>query len=272
VHTNPGQLFLICLALILASGTEAAAHGRRFAYTHQSSVLPAQASEMEFWNTFRFSRDYFYRRLDSRVEFEYGVSGSTMTAFYLNHEMKTFDSGEGSPGGSKATESTVSVSNEWKFKIADPAADPFGFALYTEGTIGLEEAELEGKLIFDKQLGSALLACNLVLEHEWETEINNGTTETARVFMPGIDAGAAWYVTPTLSIGLEGRYLHLLVGGTLAHSALFLGPSIAFSSDKLWLAFTFLPQIANLTGRVSGPIDLVEFERYQARLLFSLEL
>jgi hypothetical protein len=235
-------------------------------------VLPAQGTELEIWNTFRFSRDYFYRRLDTRIEFEYGLGGNLMTAFYLNHEMKAFDGSKGQPGGSKTTEATVSVSSEWKYKITDPAADPVGVALYAEGTIGLDEAELEGKFILDKQVGPAILACNFVLEHEWETDVEDGATRTARALKPNVDAGVAFFVTSSFSIGAEARYLNVIERGELTHSALFLGPSLAYSSEKFWMALTFLPQVANLANRVDGSIDLLEFERYQARLLFSLEL
>jgi hypothetical protein len=263
-------LTLIVLLILLTQTTWG--HARRFAYTQQSMVFPAHATELEIWNTFLYSRKYFYRRLDTRFEFEYGLGGNLMTALYLNHEMKTFDEGQGAPGGSKATEATVSLSNEWKYKLMDPAADPFGFALYGEGTIGLDEAELEGKLIFDKQVGPAILACNLVVEHEWEVEIEDGVTETTKALKPNIDAGIAWFVTSSFSIGAEGRWLNVFEEGDLTHSALFVGPSLAYSSDKIWLAFTFLPQVANVADKVSGRIDLTEFERYQARLLFSLEL
>jgi len=266
------HFFPVLLFSLLALSTAAHGHGRRFAYTQQSAVLPTQGTEMEIWNTFRYSRDYFYRRLDTRCEFEYGIGGNLMTALYLNHEMKTYDGGQGAPGGTKITEATVSLSNEWKFKLTDPAADPVGFAIYTEATIGLDEAELEGKLILDKQVGPAVIACNLVLEHEWQNEIENGVAGTAKLLKPSIDAGIAWYVTASFSLGVEARYLNAIENGALSHSALFIGPSLAYSSDKLWFALTFLPQVANLTGNVPGPLDLLGFERYQARLLFSIEL
>jgi hypothetical protein len=264
--------FPFLLIALGALSSLAHSHGRRFAYTQQSAVLPARETELEIWNTFRFSRDYFYRRLDTRVEFEYGVSGSLMTALYLNHEMRTFDGGQGGTGGASVTEATVSLSNEWKYKLTDPAADPFGFALYGEATIGLSEAGIEGKLIFDRQWGPSILACNIILEHEWETEIEDGVTETARVLKPGVDAGVALYVATSFSIGVEARYMSEVEKGALTHAALFLGPSLAYANDELWLAFTFLPQIANLKGGAPGGLDLVAFERYQARLLFSLEL
>jgi hypothetical protein len=248
------------------------AHGRRFAYTQQSTVVPAQGTEFEIWNTFRFSRDYFYRQLDTRLEFEYGLGAGVMTALYLNHEMKAFDSNHGAPGGEKATETALSLSNEWKIKLMDPAADPFGFALYTEGTVGLDEAEVEGKVILDKQAGPVILACNFALEHEWDTDIQNGLTRTNTTLKPSVDAGITWFLTSSFSAGAEGRYLNTVEQSRLTHSALFVGPSLSFASEELWLTFTFLFQTTKLGHKVTGTLDLIEFERYQARLLFSLKL
>jgi len=267
---------LRCLFLtgLLIGGLISAAipHGRRFAYTQQSNVLPTGATELEIWNTLRFSRDYYFRRLDTRLEFEYGLGSNIMTAFYLNHEMSKADDAKGIPGGSIATETAVSLSNEWKFKLSDPAADAFGFALYTEATIGLDEAELEGKLIFDKQIDAALFAVNLELEHEWESKLNNGVTNYTRVLLPRVHAGLAYYVSNSLSFGAEARYAAAIESGTVTHSALFVGPSVAYSSERVWFVLTFLPQVANLGNQVGGSLDLVGFERYQVRLLFSAEL
>lgn len=256
------------LAVLLAfSCSRSYGHGRRFAFTHQAIVLPGSVTELEIWNTYRFSRDYFYRRLDTRVEFEYGFNGRLMTAFYLNHEMKTYDG-----GGSKISESAVGLSNEWKYKFSDPAADAFGFAVYVEGTLGLDEAEVEGKLIFDKQEGPALFACNLVIEHEWEIEIENGFSEIHRELKPGVDAAFAWFASPAFSVGAEARYMNVVENGLLTHSAIFIGPSVSYVAEHFWVTLTFLPQLASLTNAVPGKLDLQEFERFQTRLLFSVEL
>jgi hypothetical protein len=262
---------LVLISLSLAT-TLAFSHGRRFAYTQQSNVLPAGGTELEIWNTFRFSRDYYFRRLDTRVEFEYGLGKNVMTAFYLNHEMSKVDDAQGKPGGSITTDQTVSLSSEWKFKLADPAADPFGFALYSEATLGLDEVELEGKLILDKQIGASLFACNFVVEHEWESELVNGVTHFSKSLRPGIDLGAAYYLSPTFSLGIEARYSSTIESGALKHSALFVGPSIAYATDRAWFVFTFLPQVKNLVRNAYGDLDLYQFERYQARMLFSLEI
>lgn len=266
------QSTLMLLTISLCLGTTLAfSHGRRFAYTQQSTVLPTGGSELEIWNTFRFSRDYYFRRLDTRFEFEYGLGKNVMTAIYFNHEMSKVDNAQGAVGGSITTDQTVSLSSEWKFKFADPSADPFGFALYSETTLGLDEVKLEGKLIFDKQIGATLFAFNLVVEHEWESVLENGVTHFSKALRPGIDLGATYYLSPTFSLGIEARYVSVIESGALKHSALFAGPSIAYATDRVWFVFAFLPQVKNLVRNAYGNLDLSEYERYQARLLFSLE-
>lgn len=254
---------------ILMSMQSLYGHDRRFAFSEQSTVLPAQASELEVWNTLSFSRDYFYRRLDTRLEFEYGLGSNLSTALYLNHEAAAFNSAPGASEGTKATDIAVSVSNEWKYKISDPAADPVGFALYGEATVGIDESELEAKLIFDKQIGSNIAACTIILEHEWETDIANGITQATTEWDPSITAGFTHFFTPAFAVGFEANAVSVVEDGSLTHASLFACPVVSYADEHIWATLAFLPQFSNLKGQ-GGSLDLTEYERYQVRLLFSV--
>ncbi len=245
------------------------AHDRRFAFSEQSSVLPAQASELEIWNTLSYSRDYFYRRIDTRLEFEYGLGSNLSTAIYLNHEAAAFNSAPGMAQGTKATDIAVSVSNEWKYKLSDPAADPVGIALYGEATVGIDESELEAKLIFDKQIGSNIAACNFIVEHEWETDVENGITQATAEWEPSFTAGFTHFFTPAFALGLEANAVSIIEQGSLTHAALFAGPVASYADEHIWVTVSFLPQLTNLKNQ-GGSLDLTEYERYQVRLLFSV--
>ncbi len=54
------------------------------------------------------------------------------------------------------------VSNEWKFKLMDSAADAFGMGLYLEPEFEPDEFELETKLILDKNMGFWIWTFNLL--------------------------------------------------------------------------------------------------------------
>ena len=214
----------------------------------------------------------FYRRLDQRIEYEVGVANNLQTSFYLNTEWKVFDDNGMPPGGNSASSVGVSVSNEWKLKLADRVADPFGFALYGEWTLGLDETELEAKLIIDKQAGSLLFAFNVVGEQEWETELVNGAEETGREFTLQLVGGASYNVTGEFAIGLEVRNVNTYLNGDLAISTLFAGPVISYVAENWWATMTVLPQLTAFKGATEGGLNLGDHEKLEARLLFSVHL
>ena len=119
-----GSLFLLAFISIHAQD-------RLFTYTYQSGVLNKGQREIEVWNTLRTGKQDYYTRLDNRTEFEIGLGKNLQTAFYLN---LTSTSKTLTESGIKsiATENEISFSNEWKYKILDPVANPVGLALNGE--------------------------------------------------------------------------------------------------------------------------------------------
>jgi hypothetical protein len=140
------------------------AQDRIFTYTYQSTVLNKGQREIEIWNTLRTGREDFYARLDNRTEFEIGLGGKLQTSFYLNLTSQT-KTNEEAAAKSLQTENEISFSNEWKLKLMDPVANPFGLALYGEYGIGSSELELEGKVILDKKINKLTIAANAVYEY-----------------------------------------------------------------------------------------------------------
>ncbi|MFA6467312.1 MAG: DUF6662 family protein [Bacteroidota bacterium] len=266
--------YLLLCIISLAGLQDLFSNERKFAFTYETSVLPKGAREIELWNTDRRGRAYFYRRLDQRIEYEFGVTDNLMSAVYLNYTWRVRDSNEGAPGGAKSSSYSMSISNEWKYKLMDRVADPFGFAVYGEWTVGPDKQELEGKLLFDKQLSNLLFALNAVGEQEWSYDVVNGTTEIEEELIAEIDLAAAYEFTPHFSVGLEALQKTVFINGSLKHSSLFAGPSIAFSNEYFWTVLTIQPQLTSFKGATTqnGSLDLGEFEKVQTRLLFSFHL
>jgi hypothetical protein len=247
--------------------TEATATERHFTYTYGSAVLNRGDVEVEPWTTLRVERSGFYARFDQRLEVEVGLAERLQSSWYLNltainQEIE----------GARASKfEFAGVSSEWKYKLADPVADPFGAALYGELTAGPSESELEAKLILDKHLGALVAAFNLTAEHEWIYE----SAETEREFVLELDGGLACFLSPALTAGLEIRShsdWESAEGWGMQHSALFAGPALSYAQPAWWAALTILPQIAAIEGATDGGLVLDGHERVEARLIFGVHL
>jgi hypothetical protein len=118
----------IIVAFLFINFTTAYGQDRLFTYTYQSNVLSKGQKELEIWNTLRSGRNDYYSRFDNRSEFEIGLGTRLQTAFYLNLTSITATN-EVNSVKLLETEHEISFSNEWKFKLMDPVADPIGLAL-----------------------------------------------------------------------------------------------------------------------------------------------
>lgn len=265
----PKQVFFLLLVLFMAI-SHSSANERRFVYTYETSVLPPGSREIETWNTYRSGKNFFSRRLDQRVEYEFGVTKNLMASIYFNNSMTTEDSNGDAPGGNSTSSYELGFSNEWKYKISDRVADPLGIGLYGEFTFTPGEAEIEGKLLFDKELRDFLFAFNGVLEQEWESEVDNGETKTAKELKVEFDLGVSYLLTSGLSAGVEIRQHNVIVAGEIEHSTLFAGPVISYASESWWATLAVQPQMKSFKG--STTLDLQEYEKFQTRLLFSFHI
>ena len=248
------------------------ANERRFGYVYETPVLSPGARELEVWNTYRSGKAYSFRRLDQRIELEFGVAERLMTAFYLNYEWKAGDANGSAPGGGRTTEQSASISNEWKYKVLDRVADPLGLALYGEYTLGLYERELEFKVILDKQLGRFLLAGNLVGEQEWEDELEDGILETEKELKFEVSGGVSYSMSAHFSLGLEVVEWNVLKEGRIEHAVLFAGPVLSYATEEWWATLSVLPQVTAFKGATMDGLDLEESERAQVRVLVSFHL
>jgi hypothetical protein len=262
----------LLIVMFLMAGGSLLAQDRIFTYVYQSGVLAKGEKELEVWTTLRTGREQYFRALDTRAEFEIGLGSRLQTAFYLNYSAKAW----GSTDIGLSTlehESDFSFSNEWKYKISDPAANVLGSALYGELTVGPAELEVELKVILDKQLGRTTHALNLAFEPEWEwgSEGSKIQAQTEYKFEfsygLGVRLGKGW------NLGAEVRNPNVAADGAWEHSALYAGPTMSYAGKSYWVNLTFMPQVAGLRGITPNScLNLSEYERYQARLLFSYML
>jgi hypothetical protein len=247
---------------------------RVFAYMYGSSNLNKGMKDLEVWNTFHIGRDYLYRKLESRFEFEIGLSNRLQTSFYLN--MKQEFAAPDSIASLSNME--LSFSNAWKVKISDAVANALGSSVYAEYYVSPSEFELEGKVILDKRMGNHYIDFNGIYEHEWEweTEKEGGGYESETESESKFECvlGYMYFLKKNWGIGLEMRNHNVMQEGSLNYSALFAGPTVSYTGDKWWLLFNILPQVAKLKSINPDDTwrDLTEHEMVQFRLIFAYNL
>lgn len=267
------QLYIIASIVIVISALadSSFANRRRFSYTYETPVLPKGAKELEIWNTLRLNKDQWYRRLDNRVEYEWGLGGNLQTALYLDISSRT------SFNGTDIVRSapTFGISSEWKYKVLDRTADAIGLGLYLEGGLKTYEVELEGKILLDKQFDDFLLAFNVVGEQEYIYAGENGSVEAETETILEFDLGLSYSLTTEFALGLEARHHSVMLeenDQTETFSALFAGPTFSYSADGWWAVLSFLPQVTGKTADLDTKIDVAEHEKFEARLLLSFDM
>ena len=255
------------LTVVIASN----AQDRIFSYTYQSGVLNKGQREIEVWNTLLSGKTDYFARLDNRTEYEVGLGKNLQTAFYLNLTSITETNQDGSLKSLNTTHE-ISFSNEWKYKLLDPVADPLGLAIYGEYEIGSTEYDLEGKIIIDKNIDRLTLAANAV----YELEMTPGYKTTELVWehehKADLNAAAGYALNPHLNLTMESAFRNVFVEGELLHSALYAGLGLSYAQDNFFINFTVLPQLKSFKGQTNNTLNLNEFEKVQCRLLLSYAL
>jgi len=258
---------VLALALLspeLASGTE-----RHFGFSYESSVQSPGSAELQPWTTVRAGRAAYYSNLGARLGIDFGIAKHLEGAFLWNLSATSEDV-QAPAAAAPARLSTTdfqSVSTRFKYKMSDPVADALGCALLVEGSYGPFVAGFEGRLILDEQLGSLLLAANLVGGDFGQLD-RRSTFEG----MAGASLAAGYFVTPNFVPSLEARS-ETLFDSNLDSSVVYLGPSLSLSSGRYWATLAVEPQLVALKGASpSRNLDLSQNERLQARLLFGFQL
>jgi len=262
-------LFIISIFSFL---TTVKAQDRLFTFTYQSNVLNKGQKELEVWTTMKNGRQDYYRGFDHTLEFEVGLGSNLQTAFYLN---SSYSKGIVSDNSVQSVEDDKSFSfaNEWKLKLSDPVSNPIGSSVYVEYTLSPQEVELEGKLIFDKQIGKTVQALNVTGEYEFVNELvpMNSIIDVQRGHEVkfNLNYGFAYQLSNHFSIGLEAYNNNLFRNNAFEFSVLSAGPCVSYYTDGFWVNLSVLPQITDFK---TGKLDYTENEKLKTRLLFSFTL
>jgi hypothetical protein len=157
---------------------------------------------------------------------------------------------------------TLSVQPHWGF-----ADETSGVPLQHFGWVALLLADR--KLVPDRLVG----AFDLQFDTDRTRLLPNHTIEQEPT--PGIGVALAVQAVPGLWLGGEVRYLRSYGGASLevfSGQALYAGPTLYTRVGKQgWMSAAFNFQIWGRAVEVPSALDLVNFERYQAKLRFGYE-
>ena len=226
--------FVLCLVGVLVFGicTAIQADERHFGYSYEADVLPKGNIEIEQWATSRLQRKDLpdFSLMDLRQEIEIGLLDRLTTSLYLNTRNGAFDT----------------VSNEWKYLLLSPNSSPIGVVLYLEGEFSKTETEWEEKLILQSNLSKNLkLVSNIAIKQA--VEVEDGTE--AREGALELTGGLSYQFTPNWSAALELRNCRLFPDfKTQEYSAIFFGPTLAYSTSDWWMTLSILPQLTSVLG------------------------
>lgn len=257
------------------------AQDRQFARTYQSNTLQKGSVDLEVWSTYRTGREYFYKRIDSRIEFEVGLTDKLQTSIYLNTSHSAFGASLDTMGGIAdttidgiSTESEFSISSEWKLNLLNVNTSPIGLALYTEFTFAPNEFEIENKIILDTRNEKNTFALNLSNEYAIKFEVAKGKKTRSWEAEPEIDLAYMHFLKPNLGIGLEMVNINEIENNKWNFSALYAGPTLFYTASNYYIILNILPQLANLHKTDDAPNNLVlnAREKLEVRLLLGFNL
>jgi hypothetical protein len=170
-----------------------------------------------------------------------------------------------------------------RYRLLDRASAPFGFAVGAEPHWGRADditgepvnrygvdfvAAADWEIIPDR----IVAAFNLL--YQPETMRAKSTGLWSQESTAGVALAMMAQVHPGIFLGGEARYLRQYDGfglDSLAGQGFFVGPTVYFKlSKRAWMTIAWSAQVAGHATAVPGSLDLVNFERQQARLLFGV--
>lgn len=284
IKAKMSGMAIVCLAGLLPASLHAEGIDTEHLFGFMIGTDVGNVGEREFQSqtTGRFSRNGgSYRAVGQEFELEFVPArnfriemGSTFSAHDVN----------GIPGFDDRRQlAWQGASVDFRYRFLERDTAPFGmtFAVEThadridETTAAVVRSYgTEFRLAFDRDLvpNMAVAALNLVYQPEWTRVVSTGAALQESTV--GTELGVMAQIRPGVFLGGEARYLRRYEGIGLeefAGQALFLGPTAYFQlSSRSRLTASWSVQAWGRPAGLNATLDLVNFERHQARLVFGV--
>jgi hypothetical protein len=276
------QIVVGCTLLPLGAHAEGIDTEHLFGFTIGSDV--GEAGEREFQNeaTGRFAKSAgTYRALTNSAELEFVPIRNFRVEFAAVAASYNFG---GVPGFEDLDQSGVQgAAVDLRYRFLGRDTSPFGLLFQAEPHADRLD-EISGQhvraygtdfaLAFDRELipEKLVAAVNFLYQPEWTNFL--ATDRTEHDVTVGVAGAMMAQVRPGVLIGGEARYLRKYEGFGLdvfAGHALFVGPTIYIQlSERSRLTAAWSFQVAGRSADMPGSLDLVNFERHQARLIYGI--
>jgi hypothetical protein len=253
-----------------------------FAFTIGSDVGDVGDREIEGSVTGRFSkRSGAYNAGTSTLSAEFVPLPNLRTEF--TGVVNSYDINGVSGFADQRYAAFGGLSADFRYRLLDRASAPFGFALGAEPHWGRADdvtaapgdqygVDLVAAADWEVIPERVVAAFNLLYQPETIRSRLTGT------WSPESTAGGTMAVMAQVRswvfVGGEARYLRRYDGlglDDLTGQAFFIGPTIYVKfSERAWMTVAWSAQVAGHAAAAVGSLDLVNFERQQARLLFGV--
>jgi hypothetical protein len=274
---------ILCFALLPACArAEGIDTEHLFGFMIGSDVGSAGEREFESKTTGRFSRNGgHYRAVSQELELEFVPVKNFRVELGTSFASHNIAAVPGLEDRRQLSWQGVSVDLRYQFLNRDSA--PFGFTVAVENHADrVDETSAavvrsygtQFTLAFDRELipNVAVAALNLSYQPEWTSVVGTGATE--RDAAVGAALGVMVRARPGLLVGGEARYVRRYEGfglEELAGQALFIGPTAYLQlSPGAWLTAAWSVQAWGRPAGSNAVLELVNFERHQARLTFGV--
>ncbi|MCP1842907.1 hypothetical protein ACVIHI_004173 [Bradyrhizobium sp. USDA 4524] len=253
-----------------------------FGFMIGSDVGNVGEREFQSQTTGRFAKDGGrYRTLNQEMELELVPAqnfrvelGTSFGAYDINRVPGLDD---------RRQLSWQSVSVDFRYRFLNRETAPFGMTVALETradrvdettAAAVRSYGTELTVAFDREVipNFVIAALNLSYEPEWTRTPRTGAADQDATI--GAAFGLMARVKPDILIGGEARYFRKYEGiglDELSGQALFIGPTAYFQlSERSRLTATWSVQAWGQRAGSNAALDLVNFERHQARLVYGL--
>src|SRR5512133_3097172 len=175
------------------------------------------------------------------------------------------------------------LSLDVRYRLLDREQTSFGLLIDAEPRWGridetsgepVDRCGVDLVIAIDKELIPNRVVAAFNALYEPEVSRSRVTGITSQESFLGFSTALMTQVRPGIFVGAEARYARRYEGLGLdrfAGHAVSIGPTIyANLSERSWIAVGWSTQLAGRAANEPGWLDLTNFERYQARLLFGL--
>jgi hypothetical protein len=253
-----------------------------FAFMIGSDVGNVGEREFQSQTTGRFSKaGGNYRALGQEFELEFVPAQNfriELGGTFATHDIF------GVPGlADRSQFDGQGISLDLRYRFLDREKDPFGLTLAAESRADridettaalVRKYGTEFTLAFDRELipGFSVAALNLIYQPEWTRFLSTGQAEQESTV--GAALGVMAQIQPGFFLGGEARYFRKYDGIGLDQfegQALFVGPTAFLKlSERSRLTANWSFQVWGRPAGSAAALDLVNFERHQARLVLGV--